>query len=741
MIEKFDTGIHTIIPVPDWKPDEASLLQGFSYSLCRNAHLIRIPIWMPSDIFDLSPVGRDTKLARRICQIDQISYHPQSPRAFMSLPVLMQAPFVVVCVGKGDDPEPYMKWAQSSAIPPTVLAEAGGHLTYRDLTLASLKERLLLACDALAGDVEAKWLEQVRSAISQWEEPPSKTLNFKVGGHGSIAPNIAALSALGYDGLVEGPFRVSAEQQPYIDQVVQTTKAVLAERALVPTNGLEDTCLRSPGLNLYAPAMYPAVGQFPTDPNWNSEERKRFRSAIEILTRQTGYSFELRTEAQRAAVGLDAAAPPIMETPPKPHPIMLIRQQEIALGTEAVSALAASDISATIRLPNDVNRTLGAVRQFASHYRGRRATPRKRRDEFKRIQTRLAQSIPPEFLEIIGRCEEDIRIISDAHLEWLDCQGIPLGLRKNVSRIPVTPGNLFIEQMGSKPLMRLMHDDFRHVLIVSALKEDDPIKPFFKIAFETFSEQWGDAINVSHVQVSTTDEFVRVVNEFEGPLLMFDGHGSHEANKPGMLHFEDESCDVWTLRDRIERIPPVVILSACDTHAADRNHATTANGFLSLGARTVLGSVLPLDGRDAAIFAARLVYRIADYIPRAVATFGRALSWTEIVMGMLRMQLLTDFLHLLLKKNLISDDVYREIHYLGNMAINTGAPDPFEDVMSALTEKGVPEETLRIDFGMALANSSVLAYINVGRPETIMVDVRERFDSAFALAQQRQAAS
>lgn len=91
----------------------------------------------------------------------------------------------------------------------------------------------------------------------------------------------------------------------------------------------------------------------------------------------------------------------------------------------------------------------------------------------------------------------------------------------------------------------------------------------------------------------------------------------------------------------------IVVLSVCDTHAAARNHATVANGFLAIGSRAVLSSVFPLEARQAAIFAARLVFRVSDFIPAAIRQFDRALTWTEVVSGMLRMQLLTDFLRLL----------------------------------------------------------------------------------------------
>ncbi|WP_366142232.1 CHAT domain-containing protein [uncultured Tateyamaria sp.] len=90
-----------------------------------------------------------------------------------------------------------------------------------------------------------------------------------------------------------------------------------------------------------------------------------------------------------------------------------------------------------------------------------------------------------------------------------------------------------------------------------------------------------------------------------------------------------------------------MLLSACDTHAADRNHATVANGFLSLGVRTVVASVFPLDARDAAAFTGRLLHRIANFIPLTHSILERSVTWMEMLSGLLRMQFLTDYLRLL----------------------------------------------------------------------------------------------
>jgi CHAT domain len=138
---------------------------------------------------------------------------------------------------------------------------------------------------------------------------------------------------------------------------------------------------------------------------------------------------------------------------------------------------------------------------------------------------------------------------------------------------------------------------------------------------------------------------VTALNAYDGQILIFDGHGADNATEPvGKLVIGNDLIDVWELRNKV-RIPAIVILSACDTHGIDAlSHATVGNGFLFLGARTVLATLLPVNGFQSASFVARLIYRLADFIPAALSSRKRVLNWTEIISGMLRMTFASEVL-------------------------------------------------------------------------------------------------
>ncbi len=70
----------------------------------------------------------------------------------------------------------------------------------------------------------------------------------------------------------------------------------------------------------------------------------------------------------------------------------------------------------------------------------------------------------------------------------------------------------------------------------------------------------------------------------------------NHASPISIIAIGNEELDVWSLRGEI-RCPSLVILRAYDTQGVDAStHATGGNGFVALGARTMVGTSLSVDG-------------------------------------------------------------------------------------------------------------------------------------------------
>lgn len=718
-----DPVIYYVLVVPDGRPEQATPLAGFSEQLCRSDFLLRAVSGFPTDVIEPAvDTEKVSLLARRANGLSFLNIIARSPRVVTSLTLSPERPFIIVMLGPGQNVAPFREWAAAAGGPVTFVAEAGGDLDYTELDRDGLRRRFLNVCDGLVGRCDAGSVAEVRDAIIAWRTPPEMKLDYAIGGHATVTPNLEALRAFGFADPTDGPFSdIKRGQAPYVRQIVLTSWSVLDAREAIPPTLGDAYCARSPALNLFAPAMYADLPvQVVQDAS--PEERRAFQLVKRQLERQEGYLLELNTVAQaKAVLGLN---PAVTGEPAnlRPHLLIRLRQMELSLATEAIGVLAASELGAVIRLPNGINLSSGAVRQFAAHYRGNCVKPVKALEAFGRVQRRLAESVPPEFLEIVRATPGDLRIVADAHLEWLDIDGVPLGLRRNVSRVPVTPGNLFVEQVMPAARLHLSVSDFAEVLVICALTRHDPIRPFMEIATRAMSPQLEGYVRLRFVEVADEEDLVAALNAFEGAMVIFDGHGTHAPGEPASLILKGTPVDVWNLMAKDVRIPPIVVLSACDTHAADRNHATTASGFLGLGARAVLASVFPLDARTAAVFAARLLYRVAAFLPAAAAQFRRSITWTETVSGMLRMQLATEFLRNLERKRLIDEPQYFALHTKANMDINGGAEDPFGELVRRVVEGGIEQAKASREFQLTVATSSPISYVHLGRPETITVD-------------------
>jgi hypothetical protein len=132
--------------------------------------------------------------------------------------------------------------------------------------------------------------------------------------------------------------------------------------------------------------------------------------------------------------------------------------------------------------------------------------------------------------------------------------------------------------------------------------------------------------------------------------------------------------------------------------------------------------MLPIGVREGAIFSARLVFRLAAFLPIAMSFLGRVVRWSEVVGGMLRMQLLTDILKPALLAGKIAADDYHDVLAKANFHANgegRGAIDYLEREVVARGILGVDDfrEVVRL----AIPASDTIRYAQMGNPETILI--------------------
>jgi CHAT domain len=207
--------------------------------------------------------------------------------------------------------------------------------------------------------------------------------------------------------------------------------------------------------------------------------------------------------------------------------------------------------------------------------------------------------------------------------------------------------------------------------------------------------------------------------------VIFDGHSHHNRTTGlGTLRVGKEDISIWDMRAKV-RVPPIVILSACDTHATDRSHATTANGFLNAGAITVVASLLPVKARDAAMLIARLIWRLAEFLPAITSDQGRAVLWSEVMSGMLRLQLVYDLVMPLSMEGEIDEKEYKEISMRAVIATTNRDPNWWDDALDRVGDLiGEDREALKERAARVIATSDAIRYTQLGNPEKIVIKSR-----------------
>jgi hypothetical protein len=229
-------------------------------------------------------------------------------------------------------------------------------------------------------------------------------------------------------------------------------------------------------------------------------------------------------------------------------------------------------------------------------------------------------------------------------------------------------------------------------------------------------------LNIKYVDVTSVEDVLRALEGFRGAIMIFDGHGEHtEAEDIGALLVGNERLVPWDLRGKV-RVPPIVILSACDTQALDGSHVTTANGFLNGGARTVLGTVLPVDAFQAAFFVGRLILRILELVPVMTGDGGRSVRWSEIVSGLQRMLFSTELIFALKARFPVIFEQFHAVQMKANVLINSGDPEWYEKFVAFISETcHIPEAVVLDVVRRSLALPECLKHVQMGNPEAIII--------------------
>ena len=714
--------IITYIVVLPNEPEGDTPFQGFATRLLQVTRTVRSILRLPASFVELHLQRQEVVAERAMTGGYQII--PREVSSLESLPAYPSVRFMIVVSGPGTDEITSASLAKVNF--PTL------HVTTSNITSLPCIDRLTLDemrtyCHEAIEFIRNHHGSYSIPTVQARDQEDAIALPLEETGHFVAIPNEVALESLGYQLTPrKEPIRalrflsaLSREEadEPHVKIILSSANmladvrnAAVAQSSPVPVRAVVD-------LIVTAPAVFHHIAPELLRPEVPERERKALGIIMRALERQKGYVQFLGRAGDFVTVQ--------ESTPAKV--LLSIRRAELALYATVLAARASGYAAPVLRLPPAVNHMRPQLSDITRCLNG--TSPRKGAKLSKltnRVGAMFRSEIDPSHFAMIEKLppHASVKLFTDAPLELLPVRGLPLSMRYVCSRVPVTPGNLFASMgLASKPIF-LEHQSLSRILVVNAFKDEDPLKELLRTAITEITRDASGALDFRCVDVDGVDGFRNALNSFDGSILIFDGHGGYSRSLgEGSLQLGSETTDVISLINSV-RVPPIVILSACETQPMDGSYATAANAFLALGAQTVLASLVPLEGKHAAILVGRLMLRLAAYLPKIAKTPISPLRWSEIVTGMLRMSYVTDVLTGLRRAGWteLSEKWRRDVQRQSNDLINYLHPEWFEETLKIIADasKRSLEDVKSAHLTEAYFGDS-LHYVQLGNPEEIVI--------------------
>lgn len=377
---------------------------------------------------------------------------------------------------------------------------------------------------------------------------------------------------------------------------------------------------------------------------------------------------------------------------------------------------------------------------------------------FLKLEEQLSKDIGDRFVFIKNDYSVELKLVSNLPLEWCPQDNLPLMIKNEVSRIPISFGNVAEKLLMDTEQIYLLPNAFSKILFITSFKDDDPIKYHLRNSISTIKEynfkdkeykifesndilkgidfskvSFDKKLEIQEIweDISNIDELISTLNKNTSPIIVFDLHGGHNEKEEGVIFIKGKAVPISKLFGKV-KIPPIVILSSCDTNPLDRNHYNTANAFLLMGAKTVLASAVPIQSREASIFISRLLMRLSIFLPIRLFNVKQNIRWSELITGMTRQMYYTELIFKLRNKYNFKDELVNELGLFVNLHINP--------LQANFNKKIIEQISLKIGISNEIMNKFIkedfkfpesLKYIQMGNPELITIATEENMIESF----------
>ena len=251
-----------------------------------------------------------------------------------------------------------------------------------------------------------------------------------------------------------------------------------------------------------------------------------------------------------------------------------------------------------------------------------------------KISEKLKLSLDDDLLELIIQKGKHIKFISDAPVEWIKYQNVPISLIKSTSRLPIVPGNILVESAKKNFKIEIKKDDVSFLIINSLNKDDELYKNGEKLG--KLLKSYFPSHPVRYYEVTNKADFIQIINKTEATFFIYYGHGGmQEASKNnfdkiGKLYVGNDEINMIELAEEIEFAPLISILGACQTQVLDSHYLNIGNIFFELGSISVLATFFPVDGDYTLSLIESIFRHLKNYFEKHTPKYIN--NWSDILL-------------------------------------------------------------------------------------------------------------
>lgn len=375
-----------------------------------------------------------------------------------------------------------------------------------------------------------------------------------------------------------------------------------AELGLKLTNGVH---LRKPLIGIVAPRMDLIRGRVPSGVPLDREHRQATRGMRRaIRDRDIGTTTDV-FENEQEREWYDAAQLTLIS-----EERLISCQMAWLAGRAAMVPLQLPSVSGTLY---NAASNLNAALEHNS---------RKIPALFRNLQDLLARSIPQEFLSTLNGDTSPVVVFSDLPYEWMRLGEWPLCLVRPVSRIPLGQSSWDTLSAALEFPSTIDTTKPERVLVFDLIHQDDRIRSHSD-AFSAASTAIGQ--RYTYAAPANAQDFKDVLSRTESEIVVLDTHASYNRRTDELrVRFGKHSEPLDDLIPE-SRVPPVWILSACDTSVTGAVRGSFVRKLLSRGAVCVVATLNRVDAGTASIFVGRLLTEVFSPLqPGMYSNFSQA---------------------------------------------------------------------------------------------------------------------